>query len=84
MLVNTHPIIEDCSQLSFYRNRSMYLNMNHDLELCGLIHAACWNNVIDFRYVATTRLSIAIQYSAVQYSAVTCSDASVTSERSGA
>lgn len=51
VLVNTHPIIEDCSQLKFYRNRCFYPNMSHDLELCGLTHASCWNNVIDFRSV---------------------------------
>ena len=49
VLVNTHPIIEDCTNMTFYRNRTIYNTMQANIDSIGLSHASCWNNVIDFR-----------------------------------
>jgi len=51
VLVNSHPIIEDCSSMGFAPYLSRYYpNMNDDMKAAKLDQATCWENVVDFRW----------------------------------
>lgn len=50
VLVNSAPIIEDCSQLEFGPNRITYSGLSEHLQESGLVEAKHWNDVIDFRW----------------------------------
>jgi len=50
VLVNSAPIIEDCSQLEFAPNKVKYASQSNDLQECGLLEAKHWDDVIDFRW----------------------------------
>lgn len=51
---NSHPIIEDCDQLKFAPYIASYEGIDEDMKACGLESAACWDNVIDFRWHRST------------------------------
>lgn len=50
VLVNSAPIIEDCSKLEFAPNKTTYELKSQDLQDSSLVDAKYWNNVIDFRW----------------------------------
>ena len=52
--VNSHPIIEDCSQMGFAPYSLMHLELERDMIEAGLRDARCWDNVVDFRWHRTT------------------------------
>jgi tubulin-specific chaperone C len=54
VMVNSHPIIEDCSDMSFAPYSAMYDGIERDVEMSGLQDAKCWDNVIDFRWHRST------------------------------
>jgi hypothetical protein len=53
--VNGHPIIEDCTSMGFAPYKVVYAGLQADLTMAGLVDAACWDNVIDFRWHRATQ-----------------------------
>lgn len=54
VLVNSHPIIEDCSALGFAPYHASYPTLSRDLEAANLLAATNWDNVVDFRWHRST------------------------------
>jgi len=53
--INGHPIIEDCSNMSFGPYRLCYNGIDTHFKEANLLSADSWNNVVDFRWHKTTK-----------------------------
>jgi hypothetical protein len=53
--VNSHPIIEDCSQMGFAPYSLSYTDHDAHLAAAALQDARCWSNVVDFRWHRSTK-----------------------------
>lgn len=52
--VNSHPIIEDCTNMGFAPYAYQYDTLEADIQAAGLQTATHWNTVKDFRWHKTT------------------------------
>ena len=53
--VNSHPIIEDCTDMGFAPYSLAHSEIGRHMLEAGLRDAKCWDNVVDFRWHRTTR-----------------------------
>lgn len=53
--VNSHPIIEDCSGMGFAPYDVAYAELAQHIQSADLGSAACWSNVVDFRWHRSTQ-----------------------------
>lgn len=53
--VQSHPIIEDCSEMKFAPYSLSYDSIEADIVRAELQQASCWDNVVDFRWLKSIK-----------------------------